>query len=253
MKNKLKIGLMKSQELAEWFNISYSTFRKSKKQKLEELKTYCDYEEVFGGVNIKEIYEEEYVKNRKKNYEIIKSSFDKEWNKNGIDTCSNVTTKIYGKHRNELTVKENTAYNYVVNVRNELYGKPFSTLGSLGSCMYLWCRKDFDKDNNIIVYTEFTDEEQKIKKNLMKKYFSTDVEKEIIVSQMVNNGEITKEEAYDVLCEMKNLTGTGFMAFKSELEEKLGCKVVRATLLDKNENKINFIEDKDALMEDNRI
>ena len=119
--------------------------------------------------------------------------------------------------------------------------------------MYLWCRKEFDKDNNIIVYTEFTDEEQKIKKNLMKKYFSTDVEKEIIVSQMVNNGEITKEEAYDVLCEMKNLTGAGFMAFKSELEEKLGCKVVRATLLDKNENKINFIEDKDALMEDNRV
>ena len=30
---------------------------------------------------------------------------------------------------------------------------------------------------NIVVYTEFTDEEQAIKKELMKKYFSTDVEK----------------------------------------------------------------------------
>ena len=253
MSKKLHLGVMKTQELAEWFQISYSTFRKVKKQKLDELKLYCNFNEIYGGVDVIEIYEEEYIKDSKKNYELIKSSFDEEWNADGLDTCSNVAVKIYDKHKNELTIGDNTAYNYVIKARNELYGKPFMSLGELGSCMYIWCRKEYDEQNNIVVYTEFTDEEQAIKKELMKKYFSTDVEKEIMVAEMVNHGEITKAEAYDVLCEMKNLNGGGFMAFKAELEHTLGCKIAKATLLDRNADKIEFIDNKTHMISSKSI
>ena len=45
----------------------------------------------------------------------------------------------------------------------------------------------------------------------MKKHFSTDVEKEIFIAQMVEAGEITKAQAYDALCEMKNLNKKSFI------------------------------------------
>lgn len=229
--------------------MSYGSFRVKKQEKLEELRLYCDFKEVYGGVFINNIFDYNnviYKKATRKNYEIVKSSFDEEWDKSGIDTCRNVAIKIYNKHKDELTVVRDTAYNYVLQARNELYGKPFEMVGSLGDCIYLWCRKEYDKDTNTIVYTEFTEEEQELKKKLMKKYFSTDIEKEVIVAEMVNNGEITKEKAYDVLCEMKNLNAAGFMAFKADLESQLGCTVAKATLLRKNKDgEMKFFDEGD--------
>lgn len=242
---ELRLGRVTTKELADWFGISYGSFRVCKNQKLEDLKMYCKYHEVYGGIIIDEIYDDNniiYIRDSQKNYDIVKSSFDEEWSPTGLDTCSNVAIKIYDKHQNELTITDTTAYNYVIKARDELYGKPFTSLGTLGSCIYIWCRKEVVNDT--IVYTQFTDEEDKIKKDLMRKYFSTDVEKEIMVAEMVNRKEITKEQAYDVLCELKHLNGNGFMAFKKELEETLGCDVARGTLLDRNANKIEFLENK---------
>ena len=79
----------------------------------------------------------------------------------------------------------------------------------------------------------FNEEEEKIKKDLMNKYFSTDAEKEVMVAEMVERGELSKEEAYDTLVEMKHLNAAGFMAFKNELEEKIGSKVLKGTYIEK--------------------
>lgn len=59
---ELKKGKITSKKLAEWFGISYSTYRKHKKEKMQELESFCDYDEVYGGVLIKEIYSPIYVK-----------------------------------------------------------------------------------------------------------------------------------------------------------------------------------------------
>ena len=163
-----------------------------------------------------------------------------------MDTCSNVADKIYSKHQNELTVADSTTYNYVIQARNEFYGKPYDSIGSLGDCIYLWCKKEYNEETNTVVYVEFTEEEQKKKKELMKKYFSTDTEKELFIAEMVNNGELSKEKAYDKLCELKNLNAAGFMAFKAELELELGCTVAKATLLQKNRDaEMRFFDEED--------
>lgn len=242
---KLHLGKMKTKELAQWFSISDQSFRNSKKRKLEELKLYCDFEEVYGGVYVKEIYDEEngleYVKGNSKSYELVKSSFSEEWNSDGIDTCSNVAIKIIDKHKNELSIADSTTYNYVLRARNELYGVPFISLGELGSCVYLWCKKEM-LDDGTIVYTQFSDEEDKIRKDLMKKMFSTDVDKEVFIAEMVQQGEITKEEAYDKLCELKNLNKAGYTGFLKALKEAIGSDVSKATLLYKEDDKIEFEE-----------
>ena len=216
---------------------------------MEELKLYCDFVEVYGGVNILNIYDYNnlvYRKATKKNYDIVRSSFSEEWGENGLDTCSNVADKIYNKHKNELTVVNSTTYNYVIQARNEFYGKPYDSIGSLGDCIYLWCKKEYNPETDSIVYVEFNEEEQKKKKELMKKYFSTDTEKELFIAEMVNNGELSKEKAYDKLCELKNLNSAGFMAFKTELELELGCTVAKATLLQRNRDAgMRFFDEED--------
>ena len=137
---KLRLGKVTTKELANWFGISYGTFRNNKTQKLDELKLYCEYEEIYGGINITKILDTahlEYTPASKKNYELIKTAFTEEWSPNGIDTCSNVAIKIYDKHKNELTIQDTTTYNYALKSRTELFGIPFVSIGSLGSCAYL--------------------------------------------------------------------------------------------------------------------
>lgn len=59
---------------------------------------------------------------------------------------------------------------------------------------------------------------------------------------MIDTGEITKEEGWDVLESLTNnvFTNETFMSFLQELQELLGCKIVRGTLV---------IRDKDQLPE----
>lgn len=65
-----------SSELADWFGIAYGTYRNQRKKKLEELKDFCDYEEVYGGVIIKEVYFDEYYKYQDDENRVLKVILD---------------------------------------------------------------------------------------------------------------------------------------------------------------------------------
>ena len=58
----LCLGKMRTEELAKWFGITYSTFRKYSKKYYEKLEDYCVYEKVYGAVIIKEIHLDTYDK-----------------------------------------------------------------------------------------------------------------------------------------------------------------------------------------------
>lgn len=236
----LKKGKMTAKELADWFGLTYGSYRVKKKEKLEELKNYAEYEEIHGGVIIKNILNEEYSRKGKKSKEIIYQAFDKAWNKDGLDSCTNVTLRICRKYENELNIAESTVYKYAIAARNEFYGKPFQGGGKLGNCRYIWAKVVGTEPDGTKVLELFTEEEEKIKKTLMKKYFSTDAEKEIMIAEMVERGELTKEEAYDTLVRLKHLTSEGFMAFKDELEKNIGSKIIKGTLVEKNINLLNW-------------
>lgn len=227
---ELHLGKMTNKELAEWFGIKVQSLKNKKKEKLKELEKYADFEEIYGGVNILKIkIKDEYSKERSLGYQIVRDTFDEEWAESGLDTCSNVSNKIYTKYKDNLPIAANTTYNYTIQVRNEKYGVPF-----IGDCFYIWCKKSVAA-NGTLIYTEFSEEEKKIKDRLMRKYFSTDVEKEVLVAEMVEGGEISKEQAYDMLCEIKNLNGAGFAAFKSELELEIGCPIVKGTMINRKQ------------------
>ena len=226
---ELKIGKMKAKELAEWFGISYGTFRNKKDEKLNELKCYCEFEEVYGGVNIKNIKIAKYEKKMSKIREIYAKGFEEL--RNDIDTVSNINDKIYYKYQDELPTlsSPDSGYHYAIEVRNANYGVPFKDVGKLGKCYYLWCKVSEDRT----LYMPFTEEENKIKKELMTKYFGTDEEKDILIAQMVDAGEISEAEAYRMMREYRNLNKAGFVAFKNALQDAIGTEIVRATKFEK--------------------
>ena len=68
---------------------------------------------------------------------------------------------------------------------------------------------------------------------LLKKYFGDSDEKHAIVQAMVEKGEIKKEEAWEVFNDLTGTNTDSFMMFLGELQEKLGCQVVRGTLVER--------------------
>lgn len=223
--------LMSNNDLAEWFQIKPGSFRNTKTKKLEELKKYAEYEVQGSKVLITKVIESKFVK--RKDYSIVKEEFTQVYNKSKIDTASNVSKKIYSKRKSDLSIKPSTTYEYTKEARNELYGKPFVGKGKLGTCRYIWVKK-LDEGK----YERFNDEEEAMYKKLLLKYFKNTDSKAMFVKDMIKRGEVTKEEAWDVYDEIANLE-FGFMNFKAEMEEFVGCTIVRATEI---EDQLNFSE-----------
>lgn len=242
---ELTTGKKTGAQLAEWFGISYGTFRNKKSEKLEELKLFAEFYEENGKVVITKVIEPVYQKGMMGVKRKVIEKIDKVWSADGLDSCQRVGEKIL-----ELLQKENKDFNratgtivkYTREGRNELYGKPFDNIGGkIGSCIYIWCKRNPETGE----YDFLTEEEQAIKQKLQTKYFGDATEKQILVKAMVEAGEISKEDAWSVLEEMTNMNGkANFMGFLKEIQQTLHCQVIRGTLVDRNANKLDFSGDK---------
>ena len=216
---------MSNQDLAEWFGATTNSMAKKKKQWLEKLKDYCEFEPVYGGVEITTIYKDTYVKNR--NYQIVKENFDITWDESRLDSCRRVAETIFIEHESEFTVQPTTVYNHTRQVRNEFYGRPMTgEKGEKGISTYIWCKED---SNDYLVF--LTEEEEAIKKQLLKKYFATSDEKTAMIQSMIDNNEITKEEAWSLYTEVMNLPGC-YNRFLAEFKEITGIQLIRGTLIE---------------------
>ena len=237
---ELKLGKMTTKEIAEWFGVSYGSFRTLKNKKLEELKNYARFEEVYGGVDIKAIYRGVYNKKDNQIRQIYQQGFEEL--RQPIDTVSNINEKIYEKYYDKLPTLSSAAsgYRYAIEVRNANYGVPFKDIGAKGCCYYLWCK--VEQRNDEMYFIQFNEEEDKIKQRLLKQHFGTDEEKDILIAQMVDAGEITEAEAYRLTREYRGLNNAGFMGFIKALEKEIGSKVVKATKFEE----ILYFDEKDA-------
>jgi len=53
---ELKLGKMTSREVAQWMGVSYNTYKNHISKYLELLSPFCEFDVVYGGIIIKEIY-----------------------------------------------------------------------------------------------------------------------------------------------------------------------------------------------------
>lgn len=227
---ELQIGIIKANELADWFGIKLKSFSNTRAKKLKELEEYADFEDLGKtGINIINIKKPIYIKS--KAYNIIAEEFDKAWGINGnkLDTCVNAAKKIYDRRNNDLTVKENTLITYTGNYKRETYGAAYSKNGAYrgtkGHCEIKLCKYI---DNN---YIPFTPAEEKIKKEIYRKYFKEigeQIEELQKIKTSIKDGDITKEE---YLFQLEAFTDSIWTNAIIELEKVLECPCKFATLL----------------------
>ena len=218
---ELQTGKMSTKELSQWFGTSYNRFRHIKNQKLNELKEYCNFEEIYGGVIIKDIYISEYVNTNQSNYNIVESHVDEEWDVSGLDTKKNVSNKIYAKHKEELTIQLSTTYNYVRKACNKLYGPAgdYNEHGTIGNCWYRLCIIDAEGNRRPL-----TNEEQELRNIIRDKYCSKkernkreDIEDSIELKY--KHGEITKETRDDLRNQLNAWRWQYLQEFEQTLRE----------------------------------
>lgn len=245
-KIELTEGKTSDKKLAEWFGIKPASFSKYREAKIEELKYFAEfYENKKGKIVITKVLNPIYNKRGSEAYRKVVDKIDQVWSKNGLDSCSRVGTEICEMLHNEDDDFENTVstvVEYTRKGRNELYGKPFSNGGLLGNCVYMWCKRD--KDSGL--YSFLNEEESAIKEQLQTKYFGDATEKQILVKGMIEAGEISKEDAWEILEELTNMRTGNFMAFLTELQNKVGCQVIRGTYVERN-NMIEFKENNNGV------
>ena len=85
-----------TKELADWFGIVYKTYCNQRKKRLEELKGFCDYDEVYGGVIIKKVYFDEYYKYQDDENRVLKVINDKYFNMDGQGVAYDELNSISG-------------------------------------------------------------------------------------------------------------------------------------------------------------
>ena len=222
--------LYTNKEILEWFGLKGRGFRndKQKQQKLKQLSLFADYElvgEKTKKILIKKVYEPYYTKKGSQNFQIIDSKLENYWRDNGkgLDTCVRVGKAMF---RDKLTpLSESSTVNYAGVSKRNKYGKNYVTVGTKGRSIYAWGK--YNENGEIIPLTE---EENIIKDKLIKKYFGNTTEKQIFVQGMIDAGEITEAQAWQVLDRITNMTDK-YDAFKAEFEEKINYKLGRGTYL----------------------
>ena len=187
---ELKLGKMTSQEIANWFNVSYNSYRRDKKRYLNILQDYCQYEEVYGGIIIKEIFIKIYDKKLSKKVDKL---FLKE-----IVTANDQLSTISGiarKYKNEFeNLNDSAIRKQLTKSRNKLFGEAVKQSGIMGSRDYVWAIKISDLNQ----YRFLTEEENKIFDALiLAVYGNTDTEKIkglMLLDKVFKETDMTKEE-----------------------------------------------------------
>lgn len=229
---QLKLGKMTRIELAEWFHIKPNTYDHAKKKKLEELKIFADFKEIYGGVEITNIKIPIYAKKGSRAYNIIKENFSKAWHKSGYDTASRVGSQIWQENKDlQDMISEQTAKAYTSRVRSEFYGRVYKReMGALG-----WCKYAYVVINQWDEAVLLNEEQSKQVNELIYRIYSN--EQEPLIYEVYKEGGITKEEYEEFQEDWKNKAGDRYSTFISELEKILGFYPVKVTrIINKEES-----------------
>lgn len=183
---------MTGQELSEWFGISYkSTYCKKPSYYIKKLANYAEYEQIRGGVNIKEIYVPVY--NKKLKFDQTKTYLTNVIKEKGIISLNGL------KKTTGLSVYHSRT------IRNELFGgKPTNidpaARGKIGARAQIWAIKLGPNS-----YRRLTAEEEELFNNLIEKEYLNETPEGIKQKQLILNyciqEELSAEDYNDLLTE----------------------------------------------------
>lgn len=220
----LTIGKKTNKEIAEWRNVTVSTFSKNKERYFKELEKFANFHFEGKSIVIDEVLQEYYEK--KNNYRKVFDKIDETWGKNGLDTCINVAKKIHKELKekdSDFNIQEETSLKYVRLGKIELFGKCGKGSGLKGSSKYVTCKI---VNGN---YEPLTEEENKIRFEILKDCFGEVNEKLLYFEDMIKDGEFTEEEIGYEEKKIKALE-----KYYNELSKVLNCIVTKVMCIERN-------------------
>lgn len=231
---KLKLGKMKTKELAEWMGISSPTFTHCKEQKFKILEKYCDFEQVYGGAIIKEIYNDIYSPDVDDDKFYLQKVLEA---KDHLASISGIT---------ELALREkeyeDLSY-YQVEKRMKRAGercfgvtKDLTSEGKYGRREYVWCIKLYGRPNRYRYMTKEEDEIfDELIDNLYKAMPRQNKRKKILLEQL--NRKNTEMSAAEYIQKQNELSkGYNFADVIRIFRERTGQQIVHATRHDIEES-----------------
>lgn len=184
---KLKLGKMSTQQLAQWMGISYSYFRQTKEKNLERLENFCDFEPVYGGVIIKEIYDYEYDKCAPQDKQVFLLEINEA--NDGLSSVAGMSRKLQKDNQYYARIS-NDAVQRRMGKMNVLFGLypqgEKETAGKLGSRKWVYAIKIDDYNN----YRVLTEEQQNVFRHIVKSVYGNETDK---VMEMMLLEEAFKE------------------------------------------------------------
>lgn len=224
---KLRLGKIKSQEMATWFAVKYNTYKNNIPGYLAKLEDYCDFERVRGGVIIKEIYIEEYDKylNKKAEQMYLNEIEDCVKTQDGLASISGMAKKFIsqGKFKSETTAERQLS-----KAGNKLFGitKDLCSIGECGKRNYVWAIKL----TGLNKYRLLTPEEEVQFDDIISSCYSEEPHKiklKALLEDRLRNEEITTEEYFTEVDRLGlNLFTDCIFQFKKET----GHMIVRCTI-----------------------
>lgn len=245
MMKELTLGTKTGKELADWAGISYGSFRNKKEKFLQdELPYYAEFHlNAAGKVVIDNILDAVYDKSKLSSASIIMKEVPKKWNKNMLDTSSNVGRKIQKEFKEKdpngkiANLAPATVNNYAGKGRTYYFGSPiFQTPGIWGETKYQWAKKIYDENGEPdIVF--LTPAELKIKDELVKKYYGNTQDQMLFIMEAINSGAATPAQVGEALGEVaaKHKKNDTYRKMINELNERLDCTIIRASQVYLNE------------------
>lgn len=223
---QLQLGKMSTQNLAAWFGVSQGRFRNASSKFYEKLKDFCDYEKVYGGIIIKEIYYDTFDKKmQERNNDIsIKEVARCQKYQNGLGTTCGMARRF---SRDKFFTSEGTAIRRLTETLLPLFGvtsESFSR-GEIGRRDYVWGIK-LDNYNHYRLLTE--EENKRFNKIIASCYMDSPekIRQEMLLRDALRDKEITSDEYFEQLDRL------GLDTFKDcifKFRDETGFMVVRCT------------------------
>lgn len=229
----LTIGKKSNKELAEWFNITPGAFANRKKIKLKELAYFAKFHEEKTKIVIDEVYIPEYSRQSIRNFEKVHQKYPAHWGDNGygLDIGKRVASELHSKLKEDedYTVQESTTYTLVLRAIKKDYGKRGDPEGGELGRSYYQLGKINEQTGKI---EPFTLEEQKIKKEIMRKFFNDDDENILHIMKQHDDGELNDQDFAIRIKEAKNYNTINYQVFISELSAALNKVIKRGIYLE---------------------
>lgn len=231
---ELHLGKMTTKELMKWFKVGHDRYYKEKEALFTELRDYCTFKPVYGGIEVTEIKDYVYTNRRDAVYQKVVNYLKENWPDNEPTSATDLTDNLWTEQFEEAALlKQSTIYRYVRTARNELFGNPKyfgkDDSGQVGISTYVLCTRD--KKTKKLRF--FTKEELKVKRAMLLKHYHNTNEKLAILETMVRTKEIQEEEFYKYYKNYALPKGGGYAGFFKDMKDK-GIPVTRGTLVSRN-------------------